>query len=68
MKTVIIQVFDNYISAHMAKGRLAEEGIEAWLGDEHIVTIDPILTNAVGGIKLLVPELHAEKAISILRQ
>ncbi len=31
-----------------------EEGINCWLKDENTVTIDPILTNAIGGIKLMV--------------
>ena len=67
MDFVIIRSFDNYVSAHIAMGRLEEDGIKCWLKDENTVTIDPILTNAVGGIKLMVANSGAERAITILR-
>lgn len=68
MKHVVIQAFDNYVSAHIAMGRLAEDGISGWLKDENTVTIDPILSNALGGIKLMVCEDQSETAIRILRE
>jgi predicted RNA-binding Zn-ribbon protein involved in translation (DUF1610 family) len=67
MSFVPVRVFDNYISAHIAMGRLQEDGINCWLKDENTVTIDPILTNAVGGIKLMVDSSQSEKAAAILR-
>lgn len=67
MDHVPVAVYDNYVSAHIAKGRLEEDGIHCWLKDENTVTIDPILTNAVGGIKLMVVRGDAEKATGILR-
>ena len=67
MQFTIIQAYDNYISAHIAMGRLEEDGINCWLKDENTVTIDPILTNAIGGIKLMVASAQAERAASILR-
>ena len=68
MQFVPVYSYDNYISAHIAMGRLEEDNIKCWLKDENTVTIDPILTNAVGGIKLMVASLQAERAISILRK
>lgn len=68
MKFVLVHSFANYIDANIALGRLEEEGIRGWLRDEHTVTIDPILTNAVGGIKLMVPETQAERALELLQQ
>ena len=67
MSFVPLQAFDNYISAHIAMGRLKEDGINCWLKDENMVTIDPILTNAIGGIKLMVDACQSEKAAGILR-
>lgn len=67
MQFIIIQTYDNYVAAHIAMGRLQEDGINCWLKDENTVTIDPILTNAVGGIKLMVPSVQAERALAILR-
>lgn len=68
MKFLAIRSYDNYIPAHLAMGRLKEEGIQGWLKDENTVTIDPILTNAVGGIKLMVAADAADKAVSILNE
>jgi DNA-directed RNA polymerase subunit RPC12/RpoP len=65
---VVAQVFSNYINANIIMGRLEEEGIKCWLKDENTVTIDPILTNAVGGIKLMVAESQAERAFELLRE
>lgn len=48
--------------------RLEEEGIRAWLKDEHTVTIDPILTHAIGGIKLMVYHEQLSRAESLLRK
>jgi len=68
MEFVPIYSYDNYVSAHIAMGRLEEDDINCWLKDENTVTIDPILTNAVGGIKLMVASPQVERAVGILRQ
>lgn len=68
MQYVKICSFDNYIPAHLLLGRLEEEGINAWLKDEHTVTIDPLLTNAVGGIKLMVHIAQADRAKTLLAE
>jgi len=47
-------------------GRLTDEYINCHLQDEYTVTIDPLLSNAVGGIKLMVAETQAERALEIL--
>ena len=66
MKFVIVRSYDNYIPAHIDMGRLKEDGINCWLRDENSVTIDPFLSNAIGGIKLMVPENQVELAIKLL--
>jgi len=68
MNFVVIQTYSNYIDANIISGRLEEEGIHAWLKDENTVTINPILTNAVGGIKLMVPDSQAERAFELLKK
>jgi len=68
MNFIVLQVYTNYIDANIIMGRLEEEGINCWLKDENTVTIDPILTNAVGGIKLMVAEPQAERAFELLRE
>ncbi len=66
MKYVLLLSFDNYIPAHIAMGRLKEDFINCYLQDEYSVTIDPFLSNAIGGIKLMVAETQAERAKEIL--
>ncbi len=66
MRFIQLKSFDNYIQAHIAFGILQEEHINCWLKDEYSVTIDPMLSNAIGGIKLMVAEAQAERAMNIL--
>jgi hypothetical protein len=68
MDFVQIRSYDNYIPAHIAMGRLEEECIRCWLQDENSVTIDPFLSNAIGGIKLMVASSQAERALAILSE
>ena len=68
MQFHILQTFANYIEAHIVMGRFEEAGINCWLKDENTVTIDPILTNAVGGIKLMVASEDLEKALELMQQ
>jgi Putative prokaryotic signal transducing protein len=68
MRFVNIRSFDNYIPAHIAMGRLLEEYVNCYLQDENSVTIDPFLSNAIGGIKLMVAEAQAERALELLNQ
>ncbi len=65
---IVINAYNNYVDAHIARGVLEEEGINCWLKDENTLTIDPILTNAMGGIKLMVVKEQGERAKDILEQ
>jgi len=67
MKFIQLTSFDNYIEAHMVMGNLQQENINCWLKDEYSVTIDPMLSNAIGGIKLMVAEAQVERAVGLLR-
>ena len=46
MDFLLLQSFTNYIDAHIIRGRLQEEGINCWLKDENVVTVNPIWKNA----------------------
>ncbi len=67
MEYIPVQSFNNYVEAHIAMGNLQQQNINCWLKDEYTVTIDPLLTNAVGGIKLMVAKVQAPRAIEILK-
>ena len=68
MPLLCIRQYNTYIPAHIALGKLRESGIEAFLKDEHSVTVDPLLNIALGGIKLMVPLELVEDAERILSQ
>ncbi len=61
-----VRSYANYIEAHLMLVRLQHEYINCHLKDEFIVTIDPFLTNAVGGIKLMVASSQIERAKELL--
>jgi predicted nucleic acid-binding Zn ribbon protein len=67
MSYTLLTTFSNYMDAHLCQMHLQEEGINCWLKDENTVTIDPILTNAIGGIKLMVHDTQAGRAADLLR-
>jgi predicted RNA-binding Zn-ribbon protein involved in translation (DUF1610 family) len=68
MNLIKVRTFDNYFLANITLTKLQNCGIECYLKDEHTVTMDPILSNAIGGIKLVVKEEEAEEARQLLQQ
>ena len=56
------------MDAHLLMTRLESEDIECWLQDENTVTINPVWTNAVGGIKLMVKREDFSRASEIFRE
>jgi hypothetical protein len=67
MDFIALRSYDNYIPAHILMGRLEEEGIKCWLKDEYSVTIDPFLSNAIGGIKVMVASSQADRALELVK-
>lgn len=63
---ITVRTYDNYIAANLMLQRLEEEHIRAYLQDEYTVTIDPILTNAIGGIKLMIYEDQVSRALELI--
>lgn len=55
------------IEAHIARGLLASQGIDAHLGDEHLMMANWEWRLAVGGVKLRVPAEQAQRAGDVLR-
>jgi ribosomal protein S27AE len=53
--------------AHLAKGKLESEGIYAVVLDEHLVQINWILSQAIGGVKVQVSDEHLDRARVILK-
>lgn len=68
MDLEVVKTFDNYFSANISLTKLQAAGFECYLKDEYTVTIDPILTNAIGGIKLVVKSDDFADAKKLLDQ
>jgi hypothetical protein len=66
LELVTVAQFDMLPDARIAQGRLAAEGIPAYLADENLVQTDWLYSIAVGGIKLRVEPEYAERARRIL--
>jgi Putative prokaryotic signal transducing protein len=52
--------------AHAMRIHLEEAGIPVFLADELTVAMDWLLSNAIGGVKVQVPESYAERAAEVL--
>ncbi len=63
-----VAAYDNFMAANMTLGMLQENEINCHLKDENIVTIDPLLNPAVGGIKLMVQEKDYTAAKALLKE
>ncbi len=64
---VTIAKFQYSAEAEIIKGRLESDGIRVFLKDNITIDTDPLVSNAVGGIKLKVLAKDEEKAKNILR-
>lgn len=65
---VILATFDSAWQANLLKGRLEGEGIPAYIFDENTVTLNPLYSIAVGGIKVKVREPDYEAALAIYKE
>jgi hypothetical protein len=63
-----IGAYDNYIYAHIVLARLRDAGINCHLKDEFTITIDPLLSPALGGIKLMVAQSQVGRALELLKE
>jgi len=59
MAFVTVYTYSEQIEATIGQSILEDQGFTCLLKDQHIVSMDPILQNAVGGIKLQVHEKDA---------
>jgi DNA-directed RNA polymerase subunit M/transcription elongation factor TFIIS len=64
---VTVASFSQPVEAHLARTKLESEGIPCVVGDENLVRVDWFLSNAVGGVKVMVPRAEAEHARDVLR-
>ena len=61
----ILAVFEYSAEATVTKSKLDSEGLQTMLMDEKTIDSDPLISNAIGGVKLLVHKNDFEKAVEI---
>lgn len=56
------------IDAHLLQNYLESEGIESFILDEHTVDVNPLFSNAIGGVRLQVREEDAPRAVALIEE
>ena len=64
---VAVGTYSQPVEAHLARTRLESEGIQCMVSDEYLIRVNWLLSNAIGGVKLMVPAWEAQRASDILR-
>ena len=63
---VVISKYSFPLDAHIAKASLESEGIPAYIADEYTINMQWLYSDALGGVKLYVPEEFETEAKAIL--
>ena len=63
---VVLRSFTSVHEAQLATSALEAFGIEAHLADEHLVSMAWTYSNAIGGVKVLVPQARSAEALQVL--
>src|SRR5688572_16682195 len=64
----VAATFSHPLEAHVARIRLESEEIDCFLEDEYMIATDWLYSNAIGGVKLLVPWPDLDRARELLRR
>ncbi len=65
-KWVTIAAFNMPYQAHLAKSRLEAGGIPVFILDEHLIRMMPFFSQALGEVKVQVPDVNLKEAREIL--
>ncbi|MBL1279698.1 MAG: DUF2007 domain-containing protein [Fluviicola sp.] len=68
MELITLKVFNTAIEAYILKNKLEGEGIVCYILDENIVTLNPLLNFAVGGVRLQINKVDLDKAKDIIAE
>lgn len=68
MQWVVAETYSFPYEAQIAKTQLEASEIPARIENEHTINMDWLYSNALGGVRLLVPESYVEEAKTILAQ
>ncbi|WP_096910923.1 MULTISPECIES: putative signal transducing protein [Acinetobacter] len=68
MAWIVVQSFSFPYEAQIAKTQLEATEIPTRIENEHTINMDWLYSNALGGVRLLVPEHYADEAKALLAQ
>jgi len=63
-----IATFEYTAEAQVMKGRFMSQGIEVFLKDQYTVDVDPMVSHAIGGVKLQVHAQDKEQGIALYNE
>ena|SRR5690554_3722805 len=63
-----LATFEYVADVQILKGRLESDGIPVFLRDEHTLNSDPMISHAIGGVKLQVYSSDRERATEIYNE
>ncbi len=64
----VIKTFHSLVEAKLAKSKLDSYGINSWLDNENVSSLNWFYINATGGIKLRVEQKDTKKAKELLSE
>jgi len=67
-KIIILKTFMFPQEAYPLMSKLENEGIKCFLDGENTVLANPLLSNAVGGVKLKISDTDLQKAVEIVQE
>jgi len=67
-KFFIVAAFEYVADVQIIKGKLESEGIPVFLRDENTLNSDPLISNAIGGVKLQVYTKDKDRALEIYNE
>ncbi len=66
MNLITVQRLYTSIDAHLLQNYLESEDIESFILDEFTVDVNPLISNAIGGVRLQVREEDVERALEVI--
>ncbi len=63
-----LAAFEYAADVQIVKGKLESEGIPVFLRDENTLNTDPLISNAIGGVKLQVYHKDKDRALAIYNE
>jgi len=65
---ITVESFSDPLEAHIAKGRLEAEGIQAFVANEHHIWANWMISHALGGVRVQVASENIDDAKRVMEQ